>query len=130
MEDKKTNRDKWLHLRLTAAELEQISKNYTKTTQPKLSDYCRGILLGKPMIKAYRNQSLDALIVEFSTLNKTLNGIANNYNQALHRLHQLPQTELVKHWFIAHEADRKQLVAAVAQMKGFMEKHASSWLQS
>lgn len=130
MEDKKTNRDKWLHLRLTADELAQISRNYAKTTEPKLSDYCRGILLGKPMVKAYHNKSLDALIVEFSALNKTLNGIANNYNQALHRLHQLPQTDLVKHWFIAHEADRKKLVAAVQQMKDMMEKQSSSWLQS
>lgn len=130
MEDKKTNRDKWLHLRLTSAELAQISNNFEQTTQPKLSDYCRGILLGRPMIKAYRNKSLDALMIEFAALNKTLNGIANNYNQAMHKLHLLPQTELVKHWFIVHEADRKKLVAAIQQMKDFMAKHASSWLQS
>lgn len=130
MEDKKTNRDKWLHLRLTTAELAQLNNNFGQTTQPKLSDYCRGILLGKPMIKAYHNKSLDALIVEFSALNKTLNGIANNYNQAMHHLHQLPQTELVKHWFIVHEADRKKLIAAVEQMKELMGKQASSWLQS
>jgi inhibitor of KinA sporulation pathway (predicted exonuclease) len=130
MMDKKTNREKWLHLRLTDAELATINQNFRQTTQPKLSDYCRALLLGIPIVKTYRNQSLDTLISEFAILNKTLNGIANNYNQALHELHQLTRTEQVKQWFVTHEMDRRKLLEDVSVMKDFMQKKVEEWLQS
>lgn len=124
------NRDKWLHLRLTTNELALIAKNHSQTTHTKLSDYCRDILLGKPMIKAYRDMGIDALITEFSALNKILNGVANNYNQALHKLHLLPDDTQVKGWFIAHEIDRRKLLSDIENIKNFIGKHAEKWLQS
>lgn len=130
MRDKKNNRNKWLHLRLTDDELQLLTKAFTGTTERKLSDYSRKILLGKPMIKGYRNLSSDALIQEFSLLIKTLNGIANNYNQAVHKLHTLRQHHEFKTWFVTHEMDKRKLLQDVQYIKDFINKNASIWLQS
>ena len=60
--EKKQTRNHWLHLRLYEVEKTQIHKAFLKTTQRKVSDYARKILLGKPMIATYRNASIDGLM--------------------------------------------------------------------
>ena len=55
----------------------------------KLSDYARKILLGKPIVATYRNQSLDDFMTEMFVLRNELNAIGNNFNQVVKRLHIL-----------------------------------------
>lgn len=130
MEDKKINRDKWLHLRLTEAEQKRLLKNYARTTQPKLSDYARAILLGKPMIAAVRNQSLQDIMAELTALRKDLNGVANNFNQAVHKLHTLDHIPQFKTWLLTYDLDKRRLLDDIDQLKVFINKTAEKWLQS
>lgn len=130
MKDKKNNRNKWLHLRLTEGEYQQLDKLFATTTERKLSSYCRKILLGKPMIGGYRNLTTEALVAEFSQLIKTLNGIGNNFNQVVHKLHTLGNDREFKALFSAYETDKRRLLEEVTEMKDFMNKCAGQWLQS
>lgn len=76
--EKKQSRDQWLHLRLTEKEKLQLHKAFLKTTQRRMSDYARKILLGKPMIATYRNASIDELMDELIKLRKDLNGLQSD----------------------------------------------------
>jgi hypothetical protein len=97
MEEENKNRTRWLHLRLTSAEYEILQKQFGKSTCRKLSEYARKNLLQKPVVLKYRNESLDELMSELILLRKDLNGIGNNFNQAVKKLHTLVQTSEFKH---------------------------------
>ncbi|WP_233164707.1 plasmid mobilization relaxosome protein MobC [Pedobacter sp. ASV28] len=130
MKEKKNNRNKWLHLRLTEEEYTQLNKAFASTTERKLSDYSRKILLGRPMIGGYRNLTTDALVTEFAQLIKTLNGIGNNFNQVVHKLHTLRHDKEFSALFTAYEMDKRKLLKEVQDMRDFMNKCAGQWLQS
>jgi len=124
MKDKNNSaiKDKWLHLRLSEKEQQQLNGQFRKTTEKKLSAYARNILLGKPMISGYRNQSLDALITEFVILNKTLNGIANNYNQSIHKLHTFDRYPQVKTWLDSQVNLPESLLKSIAELRKLIQK--------
>lgn len=124
------NRTKWLHLRLTEQEFKALQQQFSKTTQRKLSGYARDILLGKPMIAAYRNQSLQDILAELSRLRKDLNGIANNFNQAVHKLHVSDTSYEIKAWVRTHENVGEELLKYIREIHGFINKTAELWLRS
>lgn len=130
MKENKNNRNKWLHLRLTEEEYKQLQYQFSKTTERKISAYSRNILMGKPMIKGVRNLTAEALMQEFAQLRKDLNGIANNYNQAVHQLHLIRKKEQYKPWLETYETGRRKLLHDVERIKDFINKAASLWLQS
>jgi hypothetical protein len=128
-ENNKNIKNKWLHLRLSEAEYQQIEKAFSKTTEGKLSRYARNILLGKPMIAGYRNLSTEALITEFTALLKTVNGVANNYNQSVHKLHTLDHVPQVKMWLDGNQNSGQILLASIKEIKLMMNKITEQWLQ-
>lgn len=127
----KENRTKWLHVRLTEQEFEVLKRRFSKTTQRKLSGYARDILLGKPMIAAYRNQSLLDIMAELSLLRKHLNGVANNFNQAVRKLHVSDNLSEVREWVQTHENVGAELLKYIRELHGFINKTAKKkWLRS
>jgi len=128
-EKNKENKTRWLHLRLTETEYNQLRAAFLATTEKKLSCYARNILLGKPMTASIRNASADALIPLLSQLLKDVNGIGNNFNQAVHVLHTLRNHEQVLRWLIRFEPDRKQLLDSITAIKDFIHQHGEKWLQ-
>lgn len=122
-------KNKWLHLRLSEDEYNQLQQAFSKTTERKISKYARNILLGKPVISEYRNLSAEDLLREFSILNKTLNGIANNYNQVVHKLHMLDHIPEVKRWLTASEPQGKMLFQNIEEIKDHLKKSTVKWLQ-
>jgi uncharacterized protein YbgA (DUF1722 family) len=129
MKEEKNNRKKWLHLRLTKDEYDRILGNFSKTTERNLSDYARKMLLQKPVTGSYRNRSLDELMTLLMPLRKDLNGIANNFNQAVHKLHTLDQTREFKQWVLTYETQKNALLKQVETVKNFMDKIDDKWLQ-
>lgn len=129
MKEENNNRVKWLHLRLTEAEFTQIQKAFTQTTQRKISDYARRILLGKPMIGSYRNASMDELMMELIRLRKDLNGLANNFNQAVHKLHTLDHLVQFQSWLMRYEQEKNTLFAKMEEVRIHMAKIGEKWLQ-
>src|SRR5687767_9246376 len=100
MKNVKELRTKWLHVRITEEEYKQLNKEFSGTVERKISSYIRKMVLGKPMIKGVRDLSQEKLIQEFSGLLKDLNGVANNFNQAVHKMHTLGTHQELIRWII------------------------------
>jgi hypothetical protein len=129
MSEQNNNRTRWLHLRLTPDEFEKIHRQFSKTTCRKLSDYARKILLGKPLIATTRNQSLDDFMAEAIKLRNDLNGIGNNFNQAVKKLHTLNQIPEFRHWIITYEIEKQILFNKMDVIKNHIQKIGEKWLQ-
>ncbi len=127
--EKRQTRNQWLHLRLSENEKVQIHKAFLKTTQRKISDYARKILLGKPMVATYRNASMDELMNELVKLRKDLNGLANNFNQTVHKLHTLDHSSSLESLLTHYENQRKILFEKVENMREMMYKIGAEWLR-
>ena len=129
MSEQNNNRTRWLHLRLTPDEFEKIHRQFSKTTCRKLSDYARKILLGKPLVATTRNQSLDDFMAEAIKLRNDLNGIGNNFNQAVKKLHTLNQISEFRHWIITYEIEKQILFNKMDEIKNHIKKIGEKWLQ-
>ncbi|MET7000657.1 plasmid mobilization protein [Chitinophaga defluvii] len=127
---KSETKSKWLHLRLSEVEYKQLHTEFSRTTDRKISSYARKILLGKPMIAGYRNHTADALMIEFSKLIKDLNGVANNFNQAVHVLHTLKQPAQFGKWLVTYQSEQKNMLEDIRAIREFIHKTAAVWLQS
>jgi len=127
MEKENNNRTKWLHLRLTEAEYNKIHSAFAKTTTRRLSDYARKILLGKPMIGSYRNRSMDDFMAELIRLRTELNGIGNNFNQVVKKLHTSPRSEAIQSLLLAWELEKRSMLRQIEGIKEYIEKQGQSW---
>lgn len=87
MIDPRSVKKKWLHIRLNDAELNKVEGFWKETTAASLSEYCRNVILLKPVIVNHRNQSIDGFLAEMISLKKELNALGKNYNQTIKRLH-------------------------------------------
>ena len=129
MEEKNLNRSRIIGLRLTPKEYEQIEKKWKASTCRKLSDYVRRSLFEKPIVTTYRNQSLDDFMAETMRLRNELNGVGNNFNQAVKRLHTMHQIAEFRGWIITYELEKQALLNKVEEIKNHIQKIAEKWLQ-
>ncbi len=129
MEQKNLNRSRIIGLRLTLKEYEQIEKKWKTSTCRKLSDYVSRSLFEKPIVTTYRNQSLDDFMAEAMKLRNELNGIRNNFNQAVKKLQSLYQIAEFRSWLITYEVEKKILLNKVDEIKNHIQKIAEKWLQ-
>lgn len=129
MEAKNSNRSRIIGLRLTLKEYEQIEKKWKASTCRKLSDYVRRHLFEKTIVTTYRNQSLDDYMAEMMRLRNELNGIGNNFNQAVKKLHSLHQIAEFRTWLITYELERQTLLNKVDEIRNYIQKTGEKWLQ-
>ncbi len=129
MSEIKKNHSKWLHIRLKEEEYNKIHKKYEASTCRKLSEYARRILLDKTITVNQRNQSLDDFMAEMIRLRNELNGVCNNFNQAVKRLHTLQKIEEYKSWLILFETTRKILLDKTENIKQKIAQISDKWLQ-
>ena len=130
MEKENSNRTRIVGLRLTPQEFLKIERKWKASTCRKLSDYIRKHLFDKPITTNYRNQSLDEFMSEMIRLRTELNGIGNNFNQSVKKLHTLQQISEFKDWIISSELEKKILLNKVEEIKKNIQKMAEKWLQS
>ena len=93
----------WISFRVKPAEYQKIHGLFSQTTHRKLSEYARNVLLQKPVIVKFRNESADQFLSQMLLLKKELSAIGNNYNQAVKNLHTLNHIQEVKWWLTRHE---------------------------
>lgn len=129
MQEKNTNRIKWVHLRLTTEEMNLLQRRFEKSLCPKLSDFARKNMLGKPVILKYRNQSVDDFILEISRLRADLNAVGNNYNQMVKKLHTLQQIPEFRNWIYESLEQKEILFDSIEKIKNCVLKLAEKWLQ-
>lgn len=129
MNQDKKQRNKWLHLRLDEDEYKLLVENFSKTTEKKLSRYARKVFLAQPLTVIHRNGSLDELIAVLIKVQNDLNGVTNNYNQMVHKLHMSDQDSQIKAWITLYEKEKEVLFKNVAEIKALISEGAKQWLQ-
>ncbi len=128
MKEKKNNRLKWLTVRVSEAEYAAIQKQFQQTTERKLSNYARNILLGKPMIAEVRDASLQEVISILIRMQKDFNGVANNYNQMVHKLHISDTKAELKAWIDLYEREKVKLFSHIENINDYVKKTSKKWL--
>jgi len=129
MKGQRNIRNKWLTVRVSEAEYKCIKVNFEKTTERKLSTYARKVLLGEPLVKEVRDASLQEVIVVLSRLQQDLNGLSNNFNQMVRKLHISDTQSQLKAWVEMYEKEKQLLFLQIETINVFIKKSAEKWLQ-
>ncbi len=129
MEKKNSFRTRIIGLRVTLKEYEQIEEKCKNSTAKKLSEFIRRVLFEKPVTMYQRNKSLDDFMAEMMLLRNELNGLGNNFNQAVKKLHSLQQIPEFRNWIITFEIEKIILFNKVDEIKNRINKIADEWLQ-
>ena len=116
-------------VRMNDTEFEQVEKLRKKSTERNLSSYVREVVMQKPVLINYRNQSADDFLKEMLELKKELNAIGNNFNQAVHKLHILDKIPEFRVWVNHYDGLHQSLVNKVEEIKLRMNQLSEEWLQ-
>ena len=122
-------RNKMVVVRMNDTEFEQVEKLRKKSTERNLSSYVREVVMQKPVLINYRNQSADDFLKEMLELKRELNAIGNNFNQAVHKLHLLDKIPEFRFWISQYDGLQKALVNKVEEIKLRMNQLYEEWLQ-
>jgi hypothetical protein len=112
----------WISFRVKPEEHRQISKRFAGSNCRKLSDYARKVLMEKPVVIYHRNSSAEEFLVSARAIVKQLNGIGNNFNQAVHKLHLLGTEKQFRDWYLAWNIGRKTLQNRIDEVKKLLQK--------
>ncbi len=118
-----------LKVRINVAEKTQLKKLQKQSTERSLSNYVRKVALQKPVTITYRNQSADDFLKDMLDLRKQLNGIGNNFNQAVHKLHTLDRIPDFRVWIKDQQTAQKQIVQSIETIRLRMNQLYEQWLQ-
>ncbi len=119
METKPFNRNRRINFRLTEAEHRRLTEAWQKSSDRKLSDYGRKLLLGKPVTVFIRDRSLDLFIAEMARLRKELLALGNNFNQVVRRINGLRELPRFEVWL----RDSRQQQALILQLTRDIQQH-------
>jgi len=129
MEEQKSKGRNWISFRVKPHEYDIIHGYFKKTTCRKLSEYARKMLLQKPVIIKYRNQSADELLTEMVKLKNELGAIGNNFNQTVKRLHTLDEIPEVRAWLILNDPVREAFMKKTEEINNRMNQLYEQWSQ-
>jgi hypothetical protein len=122
-------RKRMLKVRMNENELQQVKKHQQKSTEKNISAYVREVAMQKPVLINYRNQSADDFLKDMLALKKDLNGIGNNFNQVVHKLHILDKIPEFRVWVSHYDSLHQSLVSKVDEIKLRMNQLYEEWLQ-
>ena len=126
---KKEKRTRKVTVRFTEKEYEKVDNKFKNTTSPQLSQYVRNVLLEKPIVIKYRNESLDTFMEEIILLRQELNAIGNNFNQSVKKLHTLNQIPEFRNWLLMNEGTKQQILAKTDLIQQRINQISDKWLQ-
>jgi predicted GNAT family acetyltransferase len=127
--EQKNNRDKWIHLRLTAAEYKKLKTGFLNSTKQKLSEYLRAVLLDKPITVYTRNQSFDDFLAEMILLRNELKAIGNNFNQSVRKLNTMQDEREIKAWALLNENSKQSIQQKVDEINSKIAQIFTQWSQ-
>jgi hypothetical protein len=129
MSDKNQRVRQWISFRLKPEEYSQIDRRWKETTCRNLSEYARKVLLSKPVVIRYRNQSADQFLSEMILLKKELNAIGNNFNQSVKRLHAMDKVTEIRSWAILNESTKRSFMNKIVEIENRLEQIYQLWSQ-
>ncbi len=117
-----------LKIRINSQEKKLIDQYRQRSTEKTISNYIRKLALQKPITIRYRNESADEFLHEMIDLKKQLNGIGNNFNQAVHKLHSLERIPEFRHWIQEQQKTQKVLINSIESIRIRINKLYEQWL--
>lgn len=129
MDRKNQNRSRIVGVRLTVSEFNKLDQQWRNSTCRKLSEYARSVLLGKPIIRSYRNKSMDESMILIIQLRNELNAIGINLNQSVKKLHTFSSQSDLKSWILNHQLQARLISNKLAGIKELIQKMGEAWLQ-
>ncbi len=124
-----SERIKWINVRLTPNEFEQLENFWKATISRNMSDYVRKVLLSKPVVIKYRNRSADQYLEEMILLKNELSAIGNNFNQAVKRLHTMDTAAEMRSWLVLYDAMHQKFNRKVEEIKDRLHEIYNLWSQ-
>jgi hypothetical protein len=129
MKEQKKVRKGWLNIRLNEDEEKKLETLFSRSRSATISEYARDVLLQRPIILTYRNQTADDFLSEMILLKNELNAIGKNYNQVVHKLHTLDHDAEIKAWAEQHERELQHFLIKVDQIHEELQKIHRLWSQ-
>lgn len=129
MNSVKENLSRKVTVRFKPQEFSKLNATFKTTTKKKLSEYIRSVLLDKPVTVYTRDQSLDDLAAELSTLRYELSAIGNNFNQLVKRLHTASYFGEIKSLARSSEIQREKFLEKVSEINQKIAQLSGKWLQ-
>jgi len=129
MPNPKQIRKRWLTIRMSDEEYKRLNNLVKHTTSQARSDYCRRVILKKPVTVKYRNASLDDFLSDMLALKKELNAIGNNFNQSVHKLHSLDKVSEIQTWAVKNEEDKRIFFEKIDMIFERMNQLYKLWSQ-
>lgn len=127
MSEAKKSRTKWLTVRMTEEEYAELERLRRKTTNQQLSQYCRSVLLKKPVYVRFRSESLDDFLAEIVALRKEFKAVAVNFNQVVHKLHTLQEIPEFKVWLLVNEKHKDLLFPQIKAIQDRINEAYAKW---
>lgn len=118
-----------LKIRINPQEQKLIEQHRQNSTEKTISNYIRKLAMQKPVTIRYRNESADDFLHEMMELKKQLNGIGNNFNQAVHKLHSLDRIPEFREWIQEQQHTHKHLSHSIDQIRNRINQLYEQWLQ-
>jgi hypothetical protein len=118
-----------LKIRVSSEEKKMLLYFKSRSTEKSLSNYLRKLGLQKPITIRVRNESTDAFLREMIDLKKQLNGIGNNFNQAVHKLHTLDRIPEFRAWILEQQTHQKKLILSIENIQSRVQQLYQQWLQ-
>jgi len=125
----KDNRNRKVTVRFTDTEYNQLKKKFQNSVGSQASHYIRSIVLEKPVLIKYRNDSLDRFMEEIILLRQELNAIGNNFNQSVKKLHTLKLVPEFRAWIASNEQRHEVIIAKTALIQQRIDQISQKWLQ-
>ena len=119
----------FIKIRMNDEELKQVKKKQQQTTERSLSEYIRNVSMQKPVTVKYRNLCADDFLKQMLELKKELNGIGNNFNQAVHKLHLLDKIPEFRGWINQYDCLHGAFLLKIDEIEIRMQKVYEQWLQ-
>ena len=126
--NKKENKTKNITFRVSAEEYRQLQTNFRETTCRRFSDFIRKKLFSRTIIAAVRDRNMDDAMAAYAQIKKDFNGVANNFNQLVKKLHSATSATEFKLWASRAEARETEVVVAIRRMDGIIKKIMEKWL--
>ena len=119
----------FVKFRMNKTELQQLKKLQQQSTEKSISNYIRKVTLQKPVIVKYRNQSADDFLSDMLDLKKQLNGVGNNFNQAVKKLHLLHEIPEFRFWIKQQQSQQQVLISQIENIRLRINQLYEQWLQ-
>ena len=122
-------RKQFFKIRMNDQELRELKRLKSSSTERGVSNYARKVLLQKPITIRYRNSSADEFLQQMRQLQKELNAIGNNFNQAVHKLHLLGTIPEFREWIRNYESLHRSVNTKVQDINSKLIQLYEQWLQ-